>query len=86
MYRFCVPQVALYGFGRLMLPRPTLRGVWMGMLLLLCAARIILPIIWAEGVVAVFFPSFASKPLERTKAVQRGAARAVVGTSPLKAS
>ena len=63
--------MALYGFGRLMLPRPTLYGVWLGLLLLIGAARIIFPIIWAEGIIAVFFPQLASKPLERTKAMQR---------------
>lgn len=31
---------------RLLFPRPTLRGVWLGMLLLYSAACIILPIIW----------------------------------------
>lgn len=36
---------------RLLFPRPTLRGVWLGMLLLYSAACIILPIIW-KGVLA----------------------------------
>jgi squalene monooxygenase len=50
-------MVALYGVGRtLFSPRPTLRGLWTGALLLLGAARIILPIIAAEGPVAVFAP------------------------------
>jgi squalene monooxygenase len=54
-------MVALYGVGRLLLPRPTLKGLWLGILLLYSACCIILPIIWAEGVRAVFFPAFASK-------------------------
>lgn len=54
-------MVALYGVGRLLLPRPTLGGVWLGMLLLYSASCIILPIIWAEGLRAVFFPALASK-------------------------
>ena len=41
-------MVALFGCGRLLLPRPTLRGVWMAVLLLYCACRIILPIIASE--------------------------------------
>ena len=39
-------MVALFGVGRLIFPRPTLRGVWLGVLLLYSAACIILPIIW----------------------------------------
>ena len=38
------------------------RGVWMGMLLLWCAASIIVPIIRAEGIVAVFFPFLVRQP------------------------
>ena len=38
------------------------RGVWMGMLLLWCAASIILPIIKAEGIIAVFFPYLVRQP------------------------
>jgi squalene monooxygenase len=41
----------------LLLPVPTPRGLFMGMRLLLGASAIILPIIRAEGVRAVFFPS-----------------------------
>mmetsp|Transcript_26909 Transcript_26909/g.58754 ORF Transcript_26909/g.58754 Transcript_26909/m.58754 type:complete len:505 (-) Transcript_26909:910-2424(-) len=55
-------MVALYGVGRLLTPRPTLRGLWMGILLLLGAARIIFPIIRAEGFRAVFLPALAPKP------------------------
>lgn len=60
--------MALYGVGRLLYPRPTLRGLWMGILLLLGASRIIFPIIFAEGFTAVFLPWLAAKP---TKALQR---------------
>ena len=38
------------------------RGVWMGMLLLWCAACIIVPIIQAEGIIAVFFPYLIRRP------------------------
>ena len=41
---------------RLLSPRPTLKAVWLGVLLLWGAAAIILPIIRAEGIRAVFFP------------------------------
>lgn len=55
-------MVALFGVGRLLYPRPSVRNVLLGIGLLLAAARIILPIIWGEGVRAVFFPSLAPKP------------------------
>jgi len=54
----------------------------MGMLLLLGAARIIFPIIWAEGIMAVFFPRLAVKPLERTKAMQRIASASHLAQNP----
>lgn len=38
--------------------------------LLLVASRIILPIIWTEGVRAVFFPKLAPKPLGSIKRVE----------------
>eukprot|EP00877_Chromochloris_zofingiensis_P011908 jgi/Chrzof1/6971/Cz02g06030.t1 len=63
-------MVALYGVGRLLLPRPTLRGVWMSFALLVAASRIILPIIWAEGLRAVFLPALAPKPTAAIKRVQ----------------
>ncbi len=47
--------------GRLLLPRPTLRGLWMALLLLIGAARIIFPIILSEGPLAVFLPALAPK-------------------------
>jgi squalene monooxygenase len=56
-------MVALFGVGRLLLPRPSLRGLYMAIALLAVAVRIIAPIIWAEGVRAVFFPALAPKPV-----------------------
>ncbi len=50
--------------GRLLLPRPTLHGLWMSILLLVGAVRIITPIIWAEGVRAVFFPSLVRNKIK----------------------
>jgi hypothetical protein len=38
--------------------------------LLIVASRIILPIIWVEGVRAVFFPKLAPKPLNNVKRVE----------------
>jgi hypothetical protein len=38
--------------------------------LLLVASRIILPIIWNEGLRAVFFPRLAPKPLDSIKKVE----------------
>ncbi len=38
--------------------------------LLAVAMRIILPIIWNEGLRAVFFPRLAPKPLENIKKVE----------------
>ncbi len=55
-------MVALYGVGRLLRPLPTLRGVWLSILLLFEAACIIFPIIWAEGVRAVFLPFLTRSP------------------------
>jgi squalene monooxygenase len=54
--------VAVYGVGRLLLPRPTLKGVRLAVALLATACGIILPIIRAEGVRAVFFPYLAPTP------------------------
>lgn len=63
-------MVALYGVGRLMLPRPTLRGLWMSIALLVSASKIIIPILWSEGLRAVFLPSLAPKPLEGIRKVE----------------
>ncbi len=77
-------QVALYGCGRLMWPRPSFHGLKMASLLLIGASQIILPIIYAEGIVAVFFPWFASRP---TKAMQRvSSAAQLLSSSSAKAS
>ncbi|KIZ01653.1 squalene monooxygenase [Monoraphidium neglectum] len=62
-------MVALYGVGRLLLPRPTLRGLYMAVALLLSASKIILPILWSEGLRAVFLPALAPKPLEGIRKV-----------------
>lgn len=56
-------MVAGYGVGRLLRPRPTCHALWLSVLLLWGAASIILPIIKAEGLRAVFAPRFASKPI-----------------------
>ncbi|EFJ48412.1 hypothetical protein VOLCADRAFT_74714 [Volvox carteri f. nagariensis] len=56
-------MVALFGVGRLLLPRPSLRGIYMAVALLAVACRIIFPIIAAEGVRAVFLPALAPKPV-----------------------
>ncbi len=55
-------MVALYGIGRLLRPFPTPKGVLIGWQLLLGACAIILPIIRAEGIVAVFAPFLSRKP------------------------
>ncbi|KAI7751253.1 hypothetical protein M8C21_016015, partial [Ambrosia artemisiifolia] len=49
--------VAVYGFGRLMLPLPTPKRIWLGVRLILGASWIILPIIKAEGMMQMFFPA-----------------------------
>ncbi|KAK9812223.1 hypothetical protein WJX73_005146 [Symbiochloris irregularis] len=54
--------VAVFGVSRLMLPRPSFRGLYMGILLLWCAACIIFPIIQAEGLRAVFAPILTRSP------------------------
>lgn len=46
------------------------RGLYMCLALLFVASRIILPIIWNEGLRAVFFPRLAPKPLENIKKVE----------------
>ncbi|XP_022855568.1 squalene monooxygenase-like [Olea europaea var. sylvestris] len=49
--------VAVYGVGRLLLPFPSPRRVWLGARLLSGASGIIFPIIRAEGVRQMFFPA-----------------------------
>ncbi|KAL6513123.1 Squalene epoxidase 1 [Orobanche gracilis] len=49
--------VAIYGVGRLLLPFPSPRRVWLGARLLYGASSIIFPIIKAEGVRQMFFPA-----------------------------
>ncbi|KAK7304931.1 hypothetical protein VNO77_42825 [Canavalia gladiata] len=50
-------SVAFYGVGRLLLPFPSFKGMWIGARLILCASGIIFPIIKAEGVRQMFFPA-----------------------------
>ncbi|ONK74548.1 uncharacterized protein A4U43_C03F7540 [Asparagus officinalis] len=49
--------VALYGVGRLLLPFPSFKQLWLGLRLISVASSIILPIIRAEGVRQMFFPA-----------------------------
>ncbi|XP_058219685.1 squalene monooxygenase SE1-like [Rhododendron vialii] len=49
--------VAIYGVGRLLLPFPSPKRVWIGAKLISGASGIILPIIKAEGVRQMFFPA-----------------------------
>ncbi|XP_073119241.1 squalene monooxygenase SE1-like [Henckelia pumila] len=49
--------VAVYGFGRLLLPYPSPTRIWLGARLLTGASGIIFPIIKAEGVRQMFFPA-----------------------------
>ena len=49
--------VAVYGVGRLFLPFPSPKRVWLGARLLSGASGIIFPIIKAEGVRQMFFPA-----------------------------
>lgn len=69
-------MVALYGVGRLMQPRPTFRGVWMGVMLIYVASCIIFPIIFKEGIRAVFMPFLVRKP-KATVAIDRMEAKVV---------
>ncbi|KAJ9670421.1 hypothetical protein PVL29_026760 [Vitis rotundifolia] len=48
--------VAIYGVGRLLLPFPSLKRMWIGARLISVASSIIFPIIKAEGVRQMFFP------------------------------
>ncbi|KAJ4714674.1 putative Squalene monooxygenase [Melia azedarach] len=49
--------VAIYGVGRLLLPFPSLKRMWIGARLISSASGIIFPIIKAEGVRQMFFPA-----------------------------
>ncbi|KAK7351251.1 hypothetical protein VNO77_10559 [Canavalia gladiata] len=49
--------VAIYGVGRLLLPFPSPKRLWIGVRLISSASGIILPIIKAEGVRQMFFPA-----------------------------
>nr|BBK15472.1 squalene epoxidase [Polygala tenuifolia] len=49
--------VAIYGVGRLMLPFPSPKRMWIGIRLVLSASGIIFPIIKGEGVRQMFFPA-----------------------------
>ncbi|KAL5217648.1 hypothetical protein ABZP36_018332 [Zizania latifolia] len=49
--------VAIYGVGRLMLPLPSPKRMWIGARLISSACGIIFPIIKAEGVRQMFFPA-----------------------------
>jgi squalene monooxygenase len=49
--------VAIYGVGRLLLPFPSPKRMWIGARLISGASGIILPIIKAEGVRQMFFPA-----------------------------
>ncbi|KAL6220266.1 hypothetical protein ACLB2K_008022 [Fragaria x ananassa] len=49
--------VAIYGVGRLLLPFPSPKRIWIGVRVIWGAAGIIFPIIKAEGVRQMFFPA-----------------------------
>lgn len=49
--------VAVFGVGRLLLPFPSPKGMWIGLRLISSASGIIFPIIKAEGVRQMFFPA-----------------------------
>ncbi|RDX66123.1 hypothetical protein CR513_55144 [Mucuna pruriens] len=49
--------VAIFGVGRLLLPFPSPRRIWIGARLISGASAIILPIIKAEGIRQMFFPA-----------------------------
>ncbi|KAI5056225.1 hypothetical protein GOP47_0028043 [Adiantum capillus-veneris] len=52
---FCA--VAVFGVGRILIPFPSFKRVWLGTRLIMGAANIIFPIIRAEGVRQMFFPN-----------------------------
>ncbi|KAJ9170526.1 hypothetical protein P3X46_018627 [Hevea brasiliensis] len=49
--------VAIYGVGRLLLPFPSPKAMWIGARIIASASGIIFPIIKAEGVRQMFFPA-----------------------------
>lgn len=49
--------VAVYGVGRLLVPFPSPKKLWIGAKLILSASGIIFPIIKAEGIRQMFFPT-----------------------------
>ncbi|OAY35639.1 squalene epoxidase 3 isoform X1 [Manihot esculenta] len=49
--------VAIYGVGRLLLPFPSPKAIWIGARIISSASGIIFPIIRAEGVRQMFFPA-----------------------------
>ncbi|XP_027933426.1 squalene epoxidase 3-like isoform X1 [Vigna unguiculata] len=49
--------VAFYGVGRLLLPFPSFERMWVGARIVFCAFGIIFPIIKAEGIRQMFFPT-----------------------------
>ncbi|XP_043711198.1 squalene monooxygenase SE1-like isoform X2 [Telopea speciosissima] len=49
--------VAIYGVGRLLLPFPSFKRIWLGARLISVTSGIIFPIIKAEGVRQMFFPA-----------------------------
>merc|ERR1712137_912237 len=49
--------VAIYGVGRLLIPFPSPKRIWIGAKLISSASGIIFPIIQAEGVRQMFFPA-----------------------------
>mmetsp|Transcript_7053 Transcript_7053/g.18003 ORF Transcript_7053/g.18003 Transcript_7053/m.18003 type:complete len:510 (+) Transcript_7053:131-1660(+) len=55
-------MVAIYGIGRLLRPFPTPKSIALGVQLLMGACAIIVPIIRAEGIRAVFMPCLVRKP------------------------
>mmetsp|Transcript_2009 Transcript_2009/g.5981 ORF Transcript_2009/g.5981 Transcript_2009/m.5981 type:complete len:524 (-) Transcript_2009:1883-3454(-) len=78
-------MVAVFGIGRLLKPRPTCRGLWLGVLLLWGAAAIILPIIRAEGIRAVFAPWLVRKPAASAHRITRNSSRiALAGADRLR--
>ncbi|PKU65815.1 squalene monooxygenase-like [Dendrobium catenatum] len=58
--------VAVFGVGRLMLPFPSPKRIWVGARLIASACDIIFPIIKAEGVRQMFFPATVPAYYRRT--------------------